>query len=214
MTYVLGWTLFYSGGCESWCGSWRWERRCVWSTQPSSAQRGARPGGMTGVLRQLFGAVLPAVSHGCHCCGRFLEGPAPATRAFLTGQAGRVTLWARPSLKLCTHGVPGGISEAAFPSTGDTVSSHAAGTRSLRAHSGIGTAPSTRCRPSHVSLPTTCASRLLAFIQPRLRQVSHAAPCHSVSDCARCPRSPGATLLELLCHVSSNNMRCFGGHRD
>lgn len=52
------------------------------------------------------------------CCGRFLEGPAPATRAFLTGQAGRVTLWARPSLKLCTHGVPGGISEAAFPSTG------------------------------------------------------------------------------------------------
>lgn len=148
------------------------------------------------------------------CCGRFLEGPAPATRAFLTGQAGRVTLWARPSLKLCTHGIPGGISEAAFPSTGDTVSSHAAGTRSLRARSGIGTAPSTRCRPSHVSLPTTCASRLLAFIQPRLRQVSHAAPCHSVSDCARCPRSPGATLLELLCHVSSNNMRCFGGHRD
>lgn len=184
--------------------------------QHSRAPPSGAPGleGRPGVLRQLFGAVLPAVSHGCHCCGRFLEGPAPATRAFLTGQAGRVTLWARPSLKLCTHGVPGGISEAAFPSTGDTVSSHAAGTRSLRARSGIGTAPSTRCRPSHVSLPTTCASRLLAFIQPRLRQVSHAAPCHSVSDCARCPRSPGATLLELLCHVSSNNMRCFGGHRD
>lgn len=145
--------------------------------QHSRAPPSGAPGleGRPGVLRQLFGAVLPAVSHGCHCCGRFLEGPAPATRAFLTGQAGRVTLWARPSLKLCTHGVPGGISEAAFPSTGDTVSSHAAGTRSLRARSGIGTAPSTRCRPSHVSLPTTCASRLLAYIQPRLRQVSHAA---------------------------------------